>query len=84
MQVITQRISGEAEPFNPEDPQAFTALAGDQLTAVDGDMAVVRTRSGQELRLPAGWLAIRPDGETAVIFAEPESLGSPRSVWRQA
>jgi hypothetical protein len=62
IRVTTLPIEGDAEPFDPENPGPFAAMAGTQLVRLEGDAAVVHDEEGREHVIYPGGLAIRPDG----------------------
>ena len=66
-------VTGEAAAWDPADPGPFAALAGDRYLGADGDLAVIRTRSGCVMHAHPGWVVVRPDGSGGgeAVFAAP-------------
>lgn len=87
MRVATRPLEGDAEAFDPENPEPFIALAGDRLIAVEGGTARVREEDGHEMTVYPGWLAIRPDGsgDGEALFTSQANFGpdAPR-LWGPA
>jgi hypothetical protein len=77
MRVATRPLQGDAAAWDPENPGPFEALAGSMFEGRDGDLALVRTKSGCVMHVHPGWLVIRPDGseDGKAIFMVPENLG---------
>ena len=81
MRAKTRVLHGEAELWDPEDPEPFRRLAGDRFLRVEGDTAVVRDGSGAEIRAAPGWIAVRTDGDAGPVrFASP-GFGAPGHLW---
>lgn len=73
-------ISGEAAEWVPSDPvkaQAFRELAGEQFLAVvdDGQVALVLTEDGREMRVYPGMWGRAQDGKRKVAFAAAGNFG---------
>lgn len=79
-------ISGEAAEWDPGDPvkaQAFRELAGGQFLAVvdGGQVALVLTEDGREMRVYPGMWARSTDGRDGVAFASAGNFGSPGGLF---
>ena len=79
--VKSRELPGEKTAWDPQDPGPFAAVAGSQFVRADGDCAVVRTGSGDEMTVPPGWLAIGLDAG-GVLFSSPDNYGDdPGLLW---
>jgi hypothetical protein len=69
-------VEGPAAVWDPANPGKFAALAGSQLVAVRGDIAVIRTQGGDEVTVHPGWVVIVPDGSGPgeAVFTTPERV----------
>lgn len=79
MRVKTRELSGDAEQWDPAEPEPFIALAGAQFIGTEGEVALVRDSSGCVLHAHPGWLAVRADGSKAATFSSQQRLD--RGVW---
>jgi hypothetical protein len=68
-------ITGDAEPWDPDNPRKFTELAGDAFLRREGDTAIVTGPDGIEDVIHPGWLVIRPDLRAVPHFTNAGNLG---------
>lgn len=76
--LTTNPRTADEEPWDPDNPVAFIALAGSQfIRAGDSGTAVIRTRGGTEMTIYPGWVAVRIHGSEPgqVLFLTPEQVG---------
>jgi hypothetical protein len=74
MRVKTNLLTGDAEVWDPVNPDPFISLAAEQFIGQEGDTALVRTMGGCILHAHPGWLAIAL-GDSGVTFLTPENFG---------
>jgi len=68
-------VTGDAVPFDPDNPGPFAAAAGEWFLRTEGRTAVVRDQSGNEDVIYPGWLVIWADGGTVPHFTNAANLG---------
>jgi hypothetical protein len=83
MRGMTNPHEIEYEPWDPAAPSPFTSLAGERFEGTKGDRALFRTRDGDVMPVPPGWLVVRLEAGDPFISA-PYHLGGPEVTYSAA